>query len=41
MGKKVRKYAKVQDFSKRRDEEDARKESPFSSTVLKEKREET
>ena len=41
MGKKVRKYAKVQDFSKRREEEEAQKESPFSSIVLKEKREET
>ena len=40
MGKKIKKYAKVQDFSKRKEEEASMKESPFSSIVLKEKTEE-
>lgn len=39
MGKKVRKYAAAQDFTKRKREKEAEKESPFSSIVLKEKKE--
>ena len=39
MGKKVRKYTPHQDFSSRKEEEARLKESPFSSIVLKEKKE--
>lgn len=39
MGKKVRKYTPPQEFSSRKEEEARLKESPFSSIVLKEKKE--